>query len=120
MVAAIAAIRPEIESSGTWTLSSSPRLSHDFVAKRQDNRIGLVVFRQEALQLSPPTTDYGAVENMLKDIENYPLPDGTAIGLGIDAAVGPKTIYKVPPARRVSLAPVVARDRRAFSASIRF
>jgi len=45
---------------------------------------------------------------------------GAAIGLGIDAAVGPKTIYKVPPARRVSLAPVVAGDRRAFSASIRF
>ena len=45
---------------------------------------------------------------------------GAAIGLGIDAAFGPKTIYKVPPARRISLAPVVGKDRRAFSASIRF
>jgi hypothetical protein len=47
---------------------------------------------------------------------------GAAIGLGIDALFGPKTVYRrASRASRVSLAPIVGtRGRRGVAASIRF
>jgi len=46
---------------------------------------------------------------------------GAAIGLGIDALSGPKTLYRKDVARsRVSLAPIIGRDRRGVLASVRF
>jgi hypothetical protein len=46
---------------------------------------------------------------------------GAAIGLGIDAAWGPKTVYRNRGAsRKVALAPIAGRNRRGIAASIRF
>jgi hypothetical protein len=46
---------------------------------------------------------------------------GAGIGLGIDALIGPKTLYRGHPApSRVSIAPVVGAHRRGVLASIRF
>jgi len=46
---------------------------------------------------------------------------GAGIGVGIDALFGPKTLFRRDAGQsRLSLAPVVGRDRRGFSASIRF
>jgi hypothetical protein len=46
---------------------------------------------------------------------------GAAIGLGIDALSGPKTLYRRDAVRsRVSLAPIIGRDRRGVLASVRF
>jgi hypothetical protein len=46
---------------------------------------------------------------------------GAAIGLGIDAAFGPKTVYRSDErTRSIAIAPVVGRDRRGVLASIRF
>jgi hypothetical protein len=46
---------------------------------------------------------------------------GAAIGLGIDAAFGPKTVYRSDQqTRRIAIAPVVGTDRRGVLASIRF
>jgi hypothetical protein len=46
---------------------------------------------------------------------------GAAIGLGIDAAFGPKTVYRsAQPPRRLAVAPVVSKDRQGVAASIRF
>lgn len=46
---------------------------------------------------------------------------GAGVGLGIDAAWGPKTVYRNRgEARRVTLAPVITKERRGFAASIRF
>ena len=46
---------------------------------------------------------------------------GAGVGFGIDALMGPKTVFRgsaQPP--RVSLAPIVGRDRRGVAASVSF
>jgi hypothetical protein len=46
---------------------------------------------------------------------------GAAVGVGIDALFGPKTVFRGsarPP--RIALAPIVGRERRGVSASFRF
>lgn len=46
---------------------------------------------------------------------------GSAIGLGIDAAWGPKTVYRNRgQSRSVAIVPVIGGGRRGFAASIRF
>jgi hypothetical protein len=46
---------------------------------------------------------------------------GAGIGLGIDALVGPKTVYRSPSQKRgVRLAPFVGKDRLGLQAVIRF
>jgi len=46
---------------------------------------------------------------------------GAGIGLGIDAAWGPKTVYRNRgESRKVTLVPVVGKSRRGLAASIRF
>jgi hypothetical protein len=46
---------------------------------------------------------------------------GAGIGIGIDAAWGPKTVYRNRgESRKVTLVPVIGRDRRGVAASIRF
>jgi len=46
---------------------------------------------------------------------------GAAIGLGIDALSGPKTLYRRDAVRsRVSVAPIIGRERRGVAASFRF
>jgi Ca-activated chloride channel family protein len=59
----------------------------DFVGGLENDRVGLVIFQEDALPLSPPTLDYDAVANLVTDLESGLLPDGTAIGLGIAEAV---------------------------------
>jgi hypothetical protein len=46
---------------------------------------------------------------------------GAGIGIGIDAAWGPKTVYRNRgESRKVTLVPVIGKSRRGLSASIRF
>ncbi len=46
---------------------------------------------------------------------------GAGIGLGIDAAWGPKTVYRNRgESRKVTFVPVIGKDRRGLAASIRF
>ena len=46
---------------------------------------------------------------------------GAAIGLGIDAAWGPKTLYRrTGAARALAIAPIAGKGRRGVAASIRF
>jgi Ca-activated chloride channel family protein len=55
----------------------------DFVTRRVNDRIGLVVFAGRSLTKSPPTTDKALVLRQLDDVKLDMLPDGTAIGLGL-------------------------------------
>jgi Ca-activated chloride channel homolog len=60
-----------------------------FISGRDFDRIGLVVFAQDAFQETPPTLDYKALLRSLDEVQLAPelgLPDGTAIGLGIASA----------------------------------
>ena len=46
---------------------------------------------------------------------------GAAIGLGIDAAWGPKTLYRrAGPPRTIAIAPIAGNGRRGVAASVRF
>jgi Ca-activated chloride channel family protein len=55
----------------------------EFVRGRENDRLGLVVFRSQSLVVSPLTLDYQALGALLKDADGGALPDGTAVGLAV-------------------------------------
>ena len=52
----------------------------DFLAHRENDRIGLVVFAGESFTLCPLTLDYPVLVELLSDVQLGQLEDGTAIG----------------------------------------
>jgi Ca-activated chloride channel family protein len=70
----------------TW-LEVTKQVITEFIAARENDRIGLVVFQRDALALAPPTLDYAALERMVEELESGLLPDGTGIGVGLAAAL---------------------------------
>lgn len=52
----------------------------DFISKRTNDRIGLVVFAGEAFTQAPLTLDYGVLRDVLKSVRMGVIEDGTAIG----------------------------------------
>ena len=52
----------------------------DFLAHRENDRIGLVVFAGESFTLCPLTLDYPVLIELLSDVQLGQLQDGTAIG----------------------------------------
>ncbi len=71
----------------TTRLAVTKEVVREFIRSRQQDRVGLVVFQQDALALSPPSTDYAALDRMVADLESGLLPDGTGIGVGLAAAL---------------------------------
>ncbi|HEX2909027.1 MAG TPA: VWA domain-containing protein [Phototrophicaceae bacterium] len=70
-------------------LAAAQAVISDFIAGREFDQIGLVVFAQDAFQQTPPTLDYRVLQASLAEVQLAPdfgLTDGTAIGLGIAAA----------------------------------
>ena len=63
------------------------RVLADFIEGRTEDRIGLVIFREESLVLSPLTLDYDALAELLVQAPQVGLSDGTAIGVGLATAV---------------------------------
>lgn len=59
----------------------------DFVGRRVNDRVGLVIFAGAAVTLCPLTLDHDVVRHLLDSVELETLPDGTAIGLGLGTAV---------------------------------
>jgi Ca-activated chloride channel family protein len=72
---------------GKTRLASSKEVIREFVRTRENDRIGLVVFQEDALPLSPPTLDHDALDRILADVRTGILPDGTGIGVGLSAAL---------------------------------
>jgi Ca-activated chloride channel homolog len=67
-------------------LEAAKTVINDFISRRTYDRIGLVVFAQEAFNQSPMTTDHAVLERLLKMVKLAPdlnLDDGTAIGHGL-------------------------------------
>ncbi len=67
-------------------LDASKQVIGDFVAERQYDKLGLVVFASEAFNQSPLTLDHNMLNRSLDQIElatDLGIEDGTAIGLGI-------------------------------------
>lgn len=65
----------------------------EYVKNRSQDRVGLVVFGQNAYLQSPLTTDVGLVEQFVKTLQPRMAGDGTAIGDGLGLAL--KRLKKV-------------------------
>lgn len=59
----------------------------DFIKKRSNDRLGLVVFSGEAFTQSPLTFDHTALIDLVGRLRTRVLPDGTAIGDALTAAL---------------------------------
>ncbi len=68
-------------------LEASKNVALDFISKRVNDRIGLVVFSGESFTQCPLTTDHNVLINLFKDIKSGMIADGTAIGMGLATAV---------------------------------
>ena len=67
-------------------LDASKQVIGDFVAERQYDKLGLVVFASEAFNQSPLTLDHNMLSRSLDQVElatDLGIEDGTAIGLGV-------------------------------------
>ena len=62
-------------------LKVAKRVVSDFIGKRQNDRIGLVVFAGDAYLQSPLTVDHEIIKEILADLDFDTVDeDGTAIG----------------------------------------
>ncbi len=68
-------------------LEASKAVAQSFVADRPFDRVGLAAFAGEAFTQSPLTLDHQLVQLMLGELQAGQLEDGTAIGMGLAAAV---------------------------------
>jgi len=64
-------------------LEAAKQVASDFIDGRSSDRIGLVIFSAESFTQCPLTLDYPVLKNLLKDVKNGMIADGTAIGLAI-------------------------------------
>ncbi|MCH7811610.1 MAG: VWA domain-containing protein [Chloroflexi bacterium] len=55
----------------------------DFVANRENDRLGLVAFRSRSFVISPLTLDYRSFQQLVDQAGGVELEDGTAIGLAV-------------------------------------
>ena len=68
-------------------LTAAKRVASDFVEGRPGDRMGLVIFSGETFTQVPLTTDHAVMLNMLGEMKNGLIDDGTAIGDGLATAI---------------------------------
>jgi Ca-activated chloride channel family protein len=68
---------------GKTRLEATKDVIREFIKSRENDRVGLVVFQEDALALSPPSLDYAALDKMVADLHSGLLRDGTGIGVGL-------------------------------------
>lgn len=68
-------------------IEAAKQVANDFVDKRANDRIGLVIFSGESFTQCPITIDHNIVKEQLASIKSGMLQDGTAIGMGLATAV---------------------------------
>lgn len=68
-------------------LEVSKKVAAEFVDKRPDDRIGLIVFSGESFTQCPLTSDHRIVKRFLSQLQCGFLEEGTAIGMGLATAV---------------------------------
>ena len=68
-------------------LTAAKEVASEFVEGRPGDRIGLVIFSGESFTQVPLTTDHGVMLNMLAEMKNGLIDDGTAIGDGLATAI---------------------------------
>ena len=68
-------------------LEASKNVAMDFISKRINDRVGLVIFAGESFTQCPLTTDHNVLINLFQDVKSGMVDDGTAIGMGLATAV---------------------------------
>jgi Ca-activated chloride channel family protein len=68
-------------------LNAAKKVASEFIAKRPNDRIGLVIFAGESFTQCPPTIDHNILQKQLKEVREGILEDGTAIGMGLATSV---------------------------------
>jgi Ca-activated chloride channel family protein len=68
-------------------LEASKNVAMNFISKRINDRVGLVIFSGESFTQCPLTTDHNVLINLFKDVKSGMVDDGTAIGMGLATAV---------------------------------
>lgn len=68
-------------------LEASKNVAIDFISKRNNDRVGLVIFAGESFTQCPLTTDHNVLMNLFKDVKSGMIDDGTAIGMGLATSV---------------------------------
>ena len=68
-------------------LEASKNVALDFIRKRRNDRVGLVIFSGESFTQCPLTTDHQVLINLFKVVKSGMVDDGTAIGMGLATAV---------------------------------
>lgn len=68
-------------------LEAAKSVASEFVSKRPNDRIGVVVFAGESFTQCPPTIDHNVVQKQILAIQDGLMEDGTAIGMGIATSV---------------------------------
>ena len=68
-------------------LQAAKQVAHDFISGRHSDRFALVVYAGESFTQCPLTTDHAVVKNLLKDVKDGLIEDGTAIGMGLATSV---------------------------------
>ena len=70
-------------------LEAIKEVAYNFIQKRTNDRIGLVVYAGESYTRTPVTSDKAMLLNSLKEVQynGLVLQDGTAIGIGLATAI---------------------------------
>lgn len=68
-------------------IEAAKKVATDFVNKRANDRIGLVIFSGESFTQCPITIDHNIVKEQIEAMKSGMLQDGTAIGMGLATAV---------------------------------
>jgi len=71
----------------TNRLEAAKKVAAEFIKKRKNDRIGVIVFSDHAFTKCPLTLDYNMLMTILGDIEIDEEGQGTAIGMGLATAV---------------------------------
>lgn len=68
-------------------MEAAKAVAAEFVSKRPNDRIGVVVFAGESYTQCPPTIDHNVVLKQISAIRDGLMEDGTAIGMGLATSV---------------------------------
>ncbi|HPR18888.1 MAG TPA: VWA domain-containing protein [Candidatus Cloacimonadota bacterium] len=76
-----------VDFKPTNRLEAAKKVAEDFIDKRHNDRIGLVVFAENAFTQCPLTLDYNILMNIMDKVQINKDANGTAIGMGLATAV---------------------------------
>lgn len=68
-------------------LEAAKEVGIEFIKNRFNDRIGLTVYSGESFTQCPLTTDHEKLVNLMSELKNGMIKDGTAIGMGLANAV---------------------------------